>query len=684
MKRYVILFVATLCCVWNIQAQHLSFHNISSNSQLPSGETRKLCQDSDGYLWIPTSNGLVRYDGYDFLFIKTDKSTQKQVLSGYVNLVSEDGYGNLWIGTNNGLFLLDKETGTLSKKLTPVMDNSHIEAVLPAKDGTVWVATNKGLFAKLAGSEDFAYCTEKEWGITPTDMKTLAMDNAGYLWIGTWSEGLLRYDVRGKKVIRFKSLPELKSPHTLFFDRDRNLWAGTWGSGLLRLDNLYSASGPNITVYRKGRSDTSLLDDIIYCINQDPVTGDLWIGSRSGLSILPEKDLLNPEAAFRNYSPDRPGYDLPFNEINSIIPTRDNYMWLSSGGGGVFYTDTRTKEIEGNSLNSIRKKYGTSSVRALSHSSDGVLRLSISGYGLFEYDMEKDRYTKFQSNYIQDFIEIEDGQVLAGSETGIMVCRKGQLPYKKEIPGFSDPFITRFHKDLDGNLWVGTREDFGILTEDWRYVSINGMLRNPDDSIPPCLVCDLTSESSGSIWAATSDNGIFHFKLTENGYERNHIEMPLTDGALCLCSDSGKRIWVGTENGLYVINNGELQMVKPGDALLSNGTVVTNIREDRNGSLWIATNKGLIQMNRDKDGNPDRICLFTSTDGMTDNYIPRNTIEELEDGTFLIGSAHGISIVPLLPSPSSWEREGEDMVTITDFKIFDKSLRTLPPPTNRT
>ena len=125
-------------------------------------------------------------------------------------------------------------------------------------------------------------------------------------------------------------------------------------------------------------------------------------------------------------------------------------------------------------------------------------------------------------------------------------------------------------------------------------------------------------------------------------------------------------------------------MVKPVDALLSNGTVVTNIREDRNGNLWIATNKGLIQMSLDKEGHPDKISLITSTDGLMDNYIPRNTIEELEDGSFLVGSAHGISTVPLFPSLNGQNEDGEDILTITDFKIFDKSLRTLPPPTNRT
>ena len=319
-------------------------------------------------------------------------------------------------------------------------------------------------------------------------------------------------------------------------------------------------------------------------------------------------------------------------------------------------------------------------MRALSHSSDGILRLSIAGYGLFEYDLEKDRYTKFQTKYIQDFIEVGEGQVLAGSETGILVCSKGQVPRKIAVTGFTDPFITRFHKDMDGRLWVGTRENFGILTEDRRYININGMLKNPADSIPPCLICDLTSEKSGSIWAATSDNGIFHFTLTEKLYECSHIDMPLTDGALCLWSDSAQRIWVGTENGLFIIKDNVLQMVKPVDALLSNGTVVTNIREDRNGNLWIATNKGLIQMSLDKEGHPDKISLITSTDGLMDNYIPRNTIEELEDGSFLVGSAHGISTVPLFPSLNGQNEDGEDILTITDFKIFDKSLRTLPPP----
>lgn len=122
----VILAAAMLCCAGNVSAQQLSFQSISSITPLPSAEIRKLYQDSDGYLWISTYGGLLRYDGYDYLLIKSDRATQKQVVSGMVNMVREDSGHILWIGTNNGLFTLDKTSGRIAKIETPEIGRAHV------------------------------------------------------------------------------------------------------------------------------------------------------------------------------------------------------------------------------------------------------------------------------------------------------------------------------------------------------------------------------------------------------------------------------------------------------------------------------------------------------------------------------------------------------------------------------
>lgn len=160
----VILATAMLCCAGNLTARQLSFQSISSITPLPSEEVRKLYQDSDGYLWISTYGGLLRYDGYDCLLIKSDRSTRKQVISGTVNMVREEGNSMLWIGTNSGLFSLDKNTGKISKEVVPVLESSHIEAILPSRDGSLWVATNHGLFMRRGDGEGFVHCCGEEWG----------------------------------------------------------------------------------------------------------------------------------------------------------------------------------------------------------------------------------------------------------------------------------------------------------------------------------------------------------------------------------------------------------------------------------------------------------------------------------------------------------------------------------------
>lgn len=686
MFRQITTLFAMICCAISVQAQQLSFHTINSMTPASSVETNKLFQDSEGYLWISTNGGLLRYDGYDFLTIKVDKSTNKQVLSGMVKLVAEDAEGTLWIGTGNGLFRMDRKDAVLSKIGVPVLETSHVEAILPARDGALYVATNKGLFLKAEGSSEFVWCSGKEWSLDPTDMKTLAQDDAGYIWIGTWADGLIRFDPRTRKSFRFSHIPELRSSHTLFIDKDRNLWVGTWGSGLVRLRRPYNNADPQPVVYRRSRGVASeILDNIIYTISQDPSSGDLWVGSRSGLSILRYGDILNPgRADFVNYAPTLDSHDLPFNEINSIVPTRDNLIWLSSYGGGVFFTDPRPRLVSSDRMDVVRKKFGTSSVRALHLSSDSVLRMCIAGYGLTEYDVRTKTYRSYGVNYINTFHELggDSGNVLAGTENGVWKCRKGSAPEKMESHGFSDPYITSFCEDPEGNVWVGTRTDAGILSEEGRYTALNSILSDGSEKMPQCFVNDIIMGPDGRLWIATADNGVFRLSKGMDGYSLESVKTGQANGANCIYADVSGRIWAGTDNGLLSCRGNERSFVmeNPDESILSHGIMVTNIWEDRRGSLWATTNRGVIQMSRNSSGTNSDIQIYTTEDGLLDTFFPHNVVALKKDGTAIIGSAHGIQMIPPVDAPRNPSDFG---VVLTDFLVFDKSIREMPEETKK-
>lgn len=202
------------------------FRPIHSTNILPTNEVRKLYKDSDGFIWISTNNGLVRYDGYTYLSFRYRGS--EQLLSGMCSALCEDNHQRLWVGTNNGLFVLDKSKGIISKIDFPTLCYSRIEAIVNAPNENLYIATNTGLYVHNTATDSTIHCTGDEWGIPAVDMKTLLLDKQGQLYIGTWSNGLMRYDLNKRRLYRYDKIPALRSSHTLFLDTTNRLWVGTF------------------------------------------------------------------------------------------------------------------------------------------------------------------------------------------------------------------------------------------------------------------------------------------------------------------------------------------------------------------------------------------------------------------------------------------------------------------------
>ena len=253
---------------------------------LPSNEVRKLYQDSDGYIWIPTYNGLARYDGYGAITYGM-RDVSNGLFNTFVNVVAEDHDKNLWIGTEHGLFRLDKVSGNIVADEYPELADCNIAVILCDTGNGIWIGGDKGLFRKNALDRNFHPVPISNSAGRPVKAVTsIIKDDKLNLWIAAFDQGLLRYDIREDRAYACDDAV-LRKAHVLARDVAGNIWVGTWGAGVVRLVNPL-APGPTRYVHYKhvpGRTH-SLLDDIIYDIEENPEQNTIWIGGRSGLSIL--------------------------------------------------------------------------------------------------------------------------------------------------------------------------------------------------------------------------------------------------------------------------------------------------------------------------------------------------------------------------------------------------------------
>lgn len=325
--------------------EQLQFNRLSAFDDLPSEEVTRILQDSNGFLWIATNNGFCRYDGYRIRTYKENLFTSGILPSNAIRCLTEDQENRLWIGTNNGVCIMDLTTGNIRRMDDSRVDDKIVSELYTSSDGSVWMGLDEGLFRYIPGQDSLSLYDRLPDGRRLKGVKALLEDSRGRLWIGTWSGGLVRYDRESDRFTAYPQLDERNSVHFLFEDSKQTLWAGTWDAGLHRLEQTDSPETIRWKSYHHEENRAnSLSDNIIYSIEEDIHTHSLWVGTRSGLSIL---DLNEPEKdQFVNYLPENPSHPLPYNELNAIVKDRSGIFWLGMMGGGVYSVNRQTSSFD--------------------------------------------------------------------------------------------------------------------------------------------------------------------------------------------------------------------------------------------------------------------------------------------------------------------------------------------------
>lgn len=687
------LLILSLLCIsqYAWPQQELNFKPINVISNLPTNEIRNLFQDSEGYIWISTYNGLVRYDGYSTLVFKPNNNNDGKSIDGFINIVTEDKEGKLWIGTHNGLYMFDKRKGVIEKILSPGLQVNYIEAIVCASNGDLWVGTQKGVYLRKNGEKNFELCEAPEERVAIyTDIKSIIEDKDGQIWIGTWAQGLIRYNPTEKRFYNYYNLNPAHSSHIIFQDQAGNIWVGTWRYGLMKLVNPYDMEHYSVIRYlHEENRPNSLSDNIIYAISQDRNTGKIWIGSRSGLSILESEE---GGGRFQNFLPGEEHNNLPFNEVDALLYSRDGLMWVGMLGGGVYTVNTRKQQFAHDPLHKLRKLFPTSSVRSIYQCTDGKLWMGIMGFGLVLYDEATGETTYYQQHpafkhlpyisTVNDIIYSErTGEyIFATWDDGVWLYdgKRVRVINEKNYPALTDICIYSLKEDSKGNLWIGARSGLFMLDTDNKLHSLNELSPNSTRAFPQTSIFKIVEDHEGNIWVATVSSGIWRISCKEGKYSvkmYNNEQQNNSIGAMTLCVDSYDRLWVGTNgNGLSLYNKGQDRFVPMFSSQFDSGEVIFSLIEDDDKTLWLTTNAEMYHINLPVDGSNPIVHTYTIEDGLQSHIFNRNACHKSNDGQLFFGGANGLN--KFYPKDITFDNTSYPVV-ITDLKIHNVSIRDI-------
>ena len=669
----------------------LKFKVMNTTSFLPTNEIRNLYQDSEGYIWIATYNGLVRYDGYSAIVYKPSTKDNGKSIDGFVNIVTEDKEHRLWIGTHNGLYVLNKEMDDIEKIISPVLLNSYIEAVVYATNGDLWVGSNKGLFVKKSGKKHFEACSLVRGENTGMDIKSILEDKQGNIWIGTWERGLYRYDSSNGQFYAYVGLNPANSAHILFQDSEENIWIGTWRYGLMKIVNPYDMEKYSFIRYMHDDEDSnSLADNIIYSITEDRNSKKIWIGSRSGLSILESED---GKGTFTNFLPESNVRNLPFNEVDALLCGRDGLMWVGMLGGGVYTVNTRKHPFVHDPLVALKKSFPTNSVRSVLQGKDGNLWMGIMGFGLVLYNPQTQEYVPYYSHpsfkhlpYISTVNDIiysrrRSGYYFATWDDGIWFFDGKDVKVINTLtyPKLTDVCIYSLLEDSSGNLWIGSRSGLLMLDSTGKLWALNELVANDKRGFPQAAVFKIVEDKDGVVWVTTATAGIWKISSSAGEYDVKHYEASENNirsvGAMTLCVDSYNRLWAGTNgNGLNLYDRKQDRFISVLDEYFKDEEVIFSMQEDDWKTLWLTTNKGMYHIDIPIDKDSFLIHIYTQEDGLQDVFN-RNACCKGRDGALFFGGVHGLNI---FNHKDVKYDETSYPVVITDLKIYNTSVRKMP------
>ncbi|MBN8697444.1 MAG: SpoIIE family protein phosphatase [Bacteroidetes bacterium] len=600
-------------------AQELKFAHITAEQGLSMGAVNCVLQDSRGFMWFGTQDGLNKYDGYSITVYKHNQQDSNSLANNFIYSLFEDRNGVLWIGTNGGgLDAFNLSTGKFTHYLSKQnsknsLSNNNVRAILEDKDGILWIGTDEGLNALDRKTKNFTRYLNN-----PKDPNSISNNSAwclleasdGRIWIGTYGGGLNVFDKKNKS---FKNYQELDNKGQLIYenankvrsileDKDGIFWIGTYGEGVQIFD---PKTGKYLNHLKNNPSNpNSLINDRITSVTED-ANGILWIGTYGG-GI---DQYYKKTGRFRHFYYDEKNQNsLNSNQIKYILHDKVGSVWVGTEGGGInvhFRSSSKFKYYKkrDDSNNSLL----TNDVFSILEDREGILWIGTKNGGLTTLDRKSDTYVQYphlsvaNNKTVLSLCEDKEGLIWIGTWGGGLLSYDKRTKKATSYPTFipqDNATIVTIYEDKQGLIWIGT---YGGGLFAYNKTNKEFINYNSDNGLTSNNIYTIFQDSNNNIWVGTEGGGVNKIDAITKKikfYTRDEKQNSISSNSINhIYEDFQGNIWFGTTNGLNKLNYKTDQFTHFFEKDGLPNAYIYCILPDKNGNLWMTTNKGISKFN---------------------------------------------------------------------------------------
>lgn len=592
---------------------------------METSEANALLQDEQGYIWVGSYGGLLRYCGHEFLNMSAQRQGAPQ--SG-VRALFEDSANRIWIGTNDaGVYVYDqdvfKKAESASEELRAEVDALSVRTIAEDRDGTIYIGTTKGIFVQ---EEDLQLKKVSNESVQGRTIEKLFCDSRGYMW------GMMKGD-------------------RWFFMKDGELWE-------------FSAMEMLGLELGKGFLETK--------------DGDIYLGTDENTVIrLKLKDMQKPENGFTMEllsTGDR-------ETINDIYEDNRGQIWICSDRGiGYFDEDDTFYEVHGLSIDTIMDQ--------MLEDYEGNLWIASSRRGIFELSRSKFKNVGYEAGVENQTVNasvLYHNSLYIGTDDGLSIMDENGVRIEnaltEELQGIR---IRSFMQDSQGNLWIATYREKGLICYDdrtgkWFAVATEqGMptekvrvakelsdgriaaatnsgvailqdgkvtkVYNKENGIENEVILCLMQKEDGTLLAGSDGNGIYEIDLATDKVQNITTRDGLESGViLCMAAEEESGgILISNGNGLSLMTENGISSLDPVKEIAGSIFDIEFSGED----VWLLKSSGIVKIERERLLNGISVYeALTRKDGLTSNITANSSNYISKDGMLFLCTGNGIYFI---------------------------------------
>ena len=660
-----IFYIKAILCV----AQPYYFRHYQVEDGLSNNAVVCCLQDSKGFLWFGTKDGLDRFDGYTFKVFRNDPEDKNSIGSNFIHALYADNDNRLWVGTDKGLYSYDETTESFT--LLPTPDVQQVTDITMDKTGNLWFISNFLLFKyNVATKQLVPFAIEKYFEAT-----SICTLNDGSVWIASSTGFLKKYNAADNSFASFnlfshsaKSVSSWAEP--IYSTSDGNILVGTSNQGVKQF---FPATGTYKDVLTYNADKTEIFARAFVQTNKE----ECWIATEAGIYIynLTTGSSTNLHKEYNNQ------YSISDNAVYAFCKDKEGGIWATTYFGGINYYPKQPITFQKYFPDKDKNTITGNVVREVHEDNNGNLWIGTEDAGLTKLNTTTGLFKNFMPTGLKDGISYTNihGVLPVQNELWIGTFEHGldvmDLKTEKVVRHYSkgadsnalkSNFIYCLYQSAEGEIMIGTT--VGAYTYNRaknNFTEIPGMPLHRWYS-------SILKDKNGIIWGGTYGNGVnFYNTQTKvsgnfvyNAKQKNSLS---SDRVNSLFEDSNNNLWLATEGGLcrYYANTNTFKRYTTANGLPTN--FILSIAEDDNKMLWVSTSKGLVSFNM----LTEKIMVYTKANGILNDQFNFSSAFKDSKGIMYFGSVKGlISFHPANFIAANFS----PAIYITGFQVNNKEL----------